>query len=345
VVKASVSKSYLTPLGNEDYIRESEKLIFGPQHSVIQEGRVISAQCPGAGGGLRLGAELLKRLQPGASVWFSDPVWDHQIDFFTSAGLEAKSYHYYDSQTRRIDFGAMLLSLSKANAGDMIVIHACCHNPTGADLSLIQWQKLTELLIEKQLLPFVDIAYQGYGSGIEEDVLGMQTMASQMDNMLVTLSSSKSFAVYRDRTGLLSIIHASNHQHRDSLKRYFRDLIRGTYFMPPDHAAAVVAEILMNEDLKRIWREELDGVRARILGCRRALAESISKLNSSAPTQYLIEQKGMFSCFALSAQQLEKLESEFGIYLLHSGRINFAAMTKNHAPRIAHALDSVQTGG
>lgn len=336
------SKSYMTPMGNPEYIAATEKLIFGADHPVLKDKRIISAQCPGAGGGLRLGAELIKSLKPDASVWFSEPVWEHQIEFFSRAGLSTKHYRYYDPNSHKIEFDEMLDSMQTVQQGDLIIIHGCCHNPTGADLSLKQWRELTDFLLEKKAIPFVDIAYQGYGSGIEEDVAGMQYMASKMENMLVTLSSSKSFAVYRDRAGLVSVIHSASHPDRASLQRYVRDLIRGTYFMPPNHGAAVIAEILNDPELYQSWRAEIDKIRHRIARCRNALADALEKVDSNNSYEFLRQQKGMFSCLPLNSEQLAELEQEHRIYLLHSGRINFAAMTENHAERIAKSIYAVQ---
>ena len=351
ILAKSDTKAYMTPLGNPEYITESEKLIFGSEHSVLASGRVISAQCPGAGAGLRIGAELSKALCPGARAWFSEPVWEHQTEFFTKAGVERKQYAYYEAESCSIDFTAMLNSLEDLKAADLVVIHGCCHNPTGADLSIEQWQQLTDFLIEKQAIPFVDIAYQGYGTSLEDDVLGMQYMASKMDNMLVTLSSSKSFAVYRDRTAMLSIIHSQSHPDPDSLERYFRDIIRGIYFMPPNHAAAVIAEILTNPELTQSWRAEIDMIRSRIRHCRNALADAVSALKPDYPVQQLRNQQGIFSCFSLDQGQLQTLEKEHQLYLLPCvdsrsnqiayGRINFAAMTEHHADRIAKSICSL----
>ena len=341
IVDKADSKSYLTPLGNERFIEVTEKLLFGEQHPVISEGRVISAQCPGAGGGLRIGAELLKSISPHARVWFSAPVWEHQIGFFTCAGLQKEHYQYYDRDQHRIDFPAMLASVDAMNAGDLMVIHGCCHNPTGADLSLEQWKALTERLIEKQVIPFVDIAYQGFGVGIEDDVLGTQWMAAHTPNMLLAYSASKSFGLYRDRAGLFSLIHNKGHQDGASLKRYLRDLIRGLYFMPPDHAASVVAEILLDPTLKRQWRTEVDGIRQRVRSCREALAGAIDTISPDFGSDFIRSQKGMFSCFNFTEDQLRRLEQEFRIYLLPGGRLNFAAMTHEHASRIAQAICSV----
>lgn len=342
VVQAAATKSYMSSYGNLEYIAACEKLVFGKEHKIIKDKRVISAQCPGAGAGLRVGAELAKSLnaldcsKEATRVWFSDPVWNHQVGFFTGAGLQDKYYSYYNQDKCSIDFEAMLKSLEALRPNDLVVIHGCCHNPTGADLNLHQWQKLTEFLQEKQAIPFVDIAYQGYGAGIEQDVEGARYMASKMDNMLLTLSSSKSFGVYRDRAGLISVIHSSSDA--DSLKRYIGDLIRSIYFMPPNHAAAVIAEILNDSNLEQLWRSEVDSIRKRIQGCRNALSSAIASIDPTQRVDYLQEQKGMFSCFPLNSEQLKALESEYAIYLLPNGRINFAAMSESHAPRIAKAL-------
>ncbi len=335
------SKSYSTPFGHQGYIEVTEKLILGSDHAVLKNRRIISAQSPGAGGGLRIGAELLRSLNPDTHVWFSDPVWEHQMDFFSRAGLEVRRYRYYDSHRQQLDFSGMLESLDRARPGDLVVLHGCCHNPTGADLSWHHWSQLADFFRQRDLVPFIDIAYQGYGDGIETDVLGLQCMADHLDEMLITVSSSKSFAVYRDRAGLFSLIHGSDHPDPASLKRYLRDTIRGTYFMPPEHGAAVIAEIFMDEQLIQKWRQEIDGIRTRIRSCRAALADALGAIEPDMQTAYLREQHGMFSCLPLDASQLTRLEQEHCIYLLPGGRINFAAMNEDQAERIAQAIVAV----
>lgn len=354
LLKTEITKGYMSPFGNERYIAATEELVLGREHPVLADKRIISAQCPGAGAGLRVGAELAKSINPDTRVWFSSPVWDHQVEFFSRAGLPQKYYSYYDPHSAAVDFQAMLKSLESLNPGDLVVIHGCCHNPTGADLSLQQWQQLTDFLIEKQAVPFVDIAYQGYGTSVEEDVKGAQYMASKTDNMLLTVSSSKSFAVYRDRAGLVSIIHSASHTDKESLARYFRDIIRGIYFMPPNHAAAVIAEILTDQDLRQSWRAEMDSILARIKRCRHALADAMATVSPDQNTGYLRTQLGMFSSVPVTAERLQRLEEEHRIYLLpiespghkgqagiESARINFAAMTEQHAEPIARALCSL----
>ncbi len=338
VVEAGDDKGYRAPTGNANYIESMEKLLFSEVFSANSSVRVSSAQTPGAGAACRLGAEYIRDLSPKSRIWASVPNWAHQIEFFSRTGLEIKYYPYYDLLNSKFQFGEMLSTLGEMREGDVLLLHGCCHNPTGQDPSLEQWQALTDLCIEKGVLPLVDIAYQGFGDGIDEDLAGMQLMARQVPEMMVVTSSSKSFAVYRERAGLLSLVFNENTKYQNNAARMLRDIARGLYFMPPDHGAELVATVLKDDQLNASWREELDGIRLRIYGLRAMLKGAIENIDPNYDANYLVEQKGMFSCLPLTPEQQQVMEEEYSIFMLPNARINFAALAQSSAGRLAEAF-------
>lgn len=335
-------KSYLSPLGNQDYCRDVERLALGAQHAVLQEGRILSAQTPGAGAALRAAAELVHGLAPDAAIWVSQPVWDHQLEFFARAGVRIRRYRYYDPSRSALQFDDMLADLHAMRQNDVLLLHGCCHNPTGQDLAAEQWQALTELVIEKRAIPFVDVAYQGFGDGIDEDVAGLRLMAAAVPQMLLTVSSSKSFGIYRERAGLLSVIVSREARDPDSVKRLLRDTVRQLYFMAPDHGAAIVHEILATAELEQQWRRELDAVRAHIVAMRAALQETIRSANPDFDASFITRQRGMFSCLPISADEQRLMERQFHIYMLPNARVNVAAMNSSQSATLAEAFAFVR---
>ena len=345
MAEAGDDKGYRAPTGNASYIEAMEKLLFNQ----VLDGnlQVSSVQTPGAGAACRLGAEYIRELSPDSRVWVSVPNWGHQVEFFARTGLEIKYYPYYDLLNSTSQFDEILNALEAMQEGDVLLLHGCCHNPTGHGPSLQQWQALTDLCIKKRVLPLVDIAYQGFGDGIDEDLAGMQLMASQVPEMMVVVSSSKSFAVYRERAGLLSLIFNENSEniekYQDNAVRMLRDLARGLYFMPPDHGAELVAEVLKDDQLNALWRQELDSIRLRIYGLRSMLKDAIESIDPNYDANYLVEQKGMFSCLSLTPAQQQIMEEDHGIFMLPNARINFAALAQSSAGRLAEAFVKTST--
>ena len=335
-------KGYRSPMGNAVYIERMEKLLFQSCLESQPEMSVQSIQTPGAGAGCRVGAEFIKRLSPTSRVWASIPNWGHQLEFFENAGLELKYFPYYDLENSRFQFSEMMSALEEMQEGDVLLLHGCCNNPTGQDPSLEQWRAIAELCSSKGVLPFVDIAYQGYGDGVDEDLLGMQLMASLVREMIVVVSSSKSFTIYRERAGLLSLITNDKAGSLNNAYRLLRDVARGNYFMPPDHGAEIVAEILGDEALSAEWRQELDVIRERIYSLRALLRDTIEAMDPSQDASYLVQQKGMFSCLPLSPEEQMEMEQKYGIYMLPNARINFAALAKDKAERVAKALLAIK---
>ena len=338
VVARQESKAYKGPLGNLDYCRVVEQLILGPEHPVLSTGSVVSTQSPGAGSALRVGAELVRSVSRESRVWVSDPVWPHQLEFFEQPGMKVMTYRYYDQFRSVLQFDEMLEDLKGMRRDDLLLLHGCCHNPTGQDLDLDQWQALTELVLEKGAVPFIDVAYQGFGLGIEEDVAGVRLMASQVPQMMLAVSSSKTFGIYRDRAGMLSVIVPPAASVATNVRRRIRDLARQLYFMPPDHGAAIVLEILSSPDLESLWRSELDGVRHEIVRKRAMIRKMMEAEIEGFDASYFEMQLGMFSCLPIGTDEQRLMEDLFHIYMLPNARVNVAAMKLSDARTLARSL-------
>jgi aspartate aminotransferase len=338
----ALPKSYLSPLGNQDYCRAVEALVLGASHEVIRDGRIVSAQTPGAGSALRLGAELVRDLAPGSSLWASTPVWDHQLEFFATPGMTIRRYRYYDQDNAVLDLDGMLEDLSAMKQDDLLLLHGCCHNPTGQDLTIEQWRAVCEVVNDTGAVPFVDIAYQGFGEGIETDVAGLKLMASTVPQMLVTVSSSKSFGIYRERAGLLAAIVEPGAGNAGRVRRKIRDHARQLYFMAPDHGAAIVHEILSTPALDAMWRDELDHVRHHVVEMRKALRRTIEAANPGFDASFIERQHGMFSCLPISAEEQRRMERDDHIYMLPNARVNVAAMIGNQAQSVAAAFARIR---
>jgi aspartate aminotransferase len=338
----ALPKSYISPLGNQDYCRDMETLSLGADHPVLKDSRIISAQTPGAGSALRAGAEFVHRLNPQSAVWVSEPVWDHQVEFFEKAGMAVHSYRYYDQPNGTLDFDGMCEDLRGMAADDLLLVHGCCHNPTGQDLDLDQWRTLSDIVNQTGAVPFVDVAYQGFGQGIEEDVAGLRLMAERVPEMLLTVSSSKSFGIYRERAGLLSIIVPPDARDPDDVRRRLRDTVRQLYFMAPDHGAAVVHEILSTPALEALWRKELDEVRGHVTAMRSRVRATIEDANPGFDASFIERQHGMFSCLPISEAEQLAMERDHHIYMLPNARVNVAAMSGDQSATLASAFAAIR---
>ncbi|MBZ8141469.1 aromatic amino acid aminotransferase [Rubrivivax gelatinosus] len=340
LLEASKPKGYLPIDGIAAYDKAVQGLVFGAGSEVLQAGRVATVQALGGTGGLKVGADLLKKLNPGARVLISDPSWENHRALFTNAGFEVSTYPYYDAATRGIRFDAMLAALKAAPAGTIVVLHACCHNPTGCDLTPAQWTEVVAACQAAGLVPFLDMAYQGFGEGIAEDgaVIG-QFVASGLQ-FLVSTSFSKSFSLYGERVGALSVVCAD----RDETTRVLSQLkivIRTNYSNPPTFGAQLVATVLTTPALRAQWEEELAGMRLRIRAMRAALVEKLAAAGVPGDLSYITRQKGMFSYSGLSAEQMQRLRSEFGVYGVDSGRICVAALNSKNIDAVAKAIAQV----
>ena len=338
IVRREGSKSYMGPLGNLDYCSAMERLVLGPQFSAREERSVISAQTPGAGGALRLGAEVVRSLSSEARVWVSVPVWPHQLEYFEKPGMKVMPYRYYDQFASVLQFDEMLEDLKAMRRNDLLLLHGCCHNPTGQDLDMDQWQAVTDLVMQKGAIPFVDIAYQGFGLGVEEDVAGVRLMACQVPQMLLAVSSSKSFGIYRERAGLLSILVSSGSADATGLRRRVRDMARQLYFMPPDHGAAIVLEILSSRDLADLWRSELEATRLKVIDKRQMLRKTLEAEVESFDASFIERQLGMFSCLPIDSHEQRLMEDLFHIYMMPDARVNVAAMKTSDAQVLARSF-------
>jgi aromatic-amino-acid transaminase len=340
LMEAPAPRGYLPIDGIAAYDKAVQSLVFGADSPVVRDGRVATVQALGGTGGLKVGADFLRKLDPRARVLISDPSWENHRALFTNAGFDVGSYPYYDADRRGVAFDAMLGALNAAPEGTVVVLHACCHNPTGYDLTPEQWRQVVAAAKARGLVPFLDMAYQGFGDGIAEDgaVVGM-FIDSGMD-FFVSTSFSKSFSLYGERVGALSVVCSS----RDEAARVLSQLkivIRTNYSNPPTHGAQVVARVLTTPGLRAMWEEELAGMRLRIKQMRQALVEKLREAGVTADMSFITRQRGMFSYSGLTQQQMQRLRSEFGIYGVDSGRICVAALNSRNIDAVARAMAAV----
>ena len=334
LVKDQKSKVYIGTAGAADFNSAIQKLIFGDSNL---DDRIVTIQAPGGSGSLRVAAELILRASPSSSVWVSDPTWANHIPLLSSAGINLKSYPYYDSQKHVIKFDEMLDVLGKAPLGDIVLLHACCHNPTGLDLTRDQWHLLTDIIIKRELIPFIDIAYQGFADGLDEDVYGIRHMASLVPEMIVASSCSKNFGLYRDRVGTLSIL-SKDKTSKKIINSQVNNVVRTIYSVPPDHGAAVVSLILNDDKLRKEWISELDEMRERLKSMRIMLNQILVSNAAEYDFSHLVRATGMFCFLGITEIQVEKLKQDFGIYMVNSSRINVAGITPKNIDYLANSI-------
>ncbi|WP_395700656.1 amino acid aminotransferase [Aquabacterium sp.] len=335
LVEATKPRGYLPIDGIAAYDKAVQGLVFGADSDVLRQGRVATVQALGGTGGLKLGADFLKKLNPGAKVLISDPSWENHRALFTNAGFVVDTYPYYDAENRGVRFDAMLDALNAAASGTIVVLHACCHNPTGYDISPAQWDQVIAVLKSRQLVPFLDMAYQGFGDGIAEDGAVVQQFLAAGLDFFVSTSFSKSFSLYGERVGALSVVCSSKEEAARVLSQ-LKIVIRTNYSNPPTHGAQVVATVLETPALRKMWEEELAAMRQRIKQMRSLLAEKLAAAGVKQDFSFITRQRGMFSYSGLSAAQMQRLRNEFAIYGVDSGRICVAALnTRNIEPVVA----------
>jgi aspartate/tyrosine/aromatic aminotransferase len=331
------TKTYLGLAGDTAFNAAMIKLAFGETADLS---RIRAAQAPGGSGALRLVAELLQRSRAGATVWLSDPTWPNHPPVMRAAGLQVRDYPYFDAASGRVRFDDMLAALRTANRGDIVLLHGCCHNPTGANLDLAQWAQVADVLLERGLLPFVDIAYQGFGEGLDADAAGLRLLAERMPEMVVASSCSKNFAVYRDRVGAAMIL-AKDGAQADLALGQMLAAARALYSMPPDHGAAAVRMVLEDAELKADWEAELEEMRLRMLRLRVAFAEALRRQSNSDRFDFVASHRGMFSRLGLTEAQVERLRAEHAIYMVGDSRINVAGLPDEGMDELAKAIVSV----
>ncbi|TIV56481.1 amino acid aminotransferase [Mesorhizobium sp.] len=331
------TKTYLGLAGDTGFNAAMINLAFGEKSDLS---RIRAAQAPGGSGALRLVAELLQRTRPGATVWLSHPTWPNHPPVMRAAGLEVRNYPYFDAASGAVRFDEMLATLRTANSGDVVLLHGCCHNPTGANLDAAQWAKVADVLLERGLLPFVDIAYQGFGEGLDADAAGLRLLADKVPEMVVASSCSKNFAVYRDRVGA-AMIMAKDGAQADVAMSQMLAAARALYSMPPDHGAAAVRMVLEDAGLRKDWETELEEMRLRMLRLRVAFAEALRRQSNSDRFDFVASHRGMFSRLGLTEAQVERLRTDHAVYMVGDSRINVAGLPEDGMDDLAKAIVSV----
>jgi len=334
------ARAYLPIEGFAAYNQAVQGLLFGTASALTQAGRVATFEALGGTGGLRIGADFLRKLLPASEVWISDPSWENHRALFEAAGFKVNVYSYYDAASHGVNFNGMMASLSAMPAGSIVVLHACCHNPTGVDLSAAQWSEVVEAVRARGLVAFLDMAYQGFGDGIADDALALNLFAASGLNFLVSSSFSKSFSLYGERVGALSIVTTD----RDETARVVSQVkrtIRTNYSSPPTHGAAVVAAVLSTPALRATWERELATMRDRIRAMRSGLVDRLKARGVNRDFSFVIRQRGMFSYSGLSREQVDILREQYGIYAISTGRICLAALNSKNIDYVADSIAKV----
>ena len=340
VVAKQSPRAYVPIEGPNPYNSAVQNLLFGADSPLIKEGRVVTAECLGGTGALRVGGDFVKRLDTNAPAAISAPSWENHRGIFESAGYQVLEYTYFDPKTRGVDFEGMVKSLESFPAKTLVILHACCHNPTGADLTPDQWKKIISICQTRQLIPFLDIAYQGFATGIEEDGAAVQLFADSGMSFFVSSSFSKSFSLYGERVGALSIVTQSKEESARVLSQLKR-VIRTNYSNPPTHGAAIVAMVLNSPKLRQMWEDELAEMRERIKAMRHGLNKKLAAAGAPQDFSFIETQRGMFSYSGLTADQVANLQEQDGIYALSTGRICVAALNTKNLDRVAQAIARV----
>lgn len=339
-LKAAPARGYQPIEGAAAYNKAVQGLLFGADSELVAAGRAITFEALGGTGALKVGADFLRRINPDAKVLISNPSWENHRALFEAAGFEVDTYPYYDAKTRGVDFAAMLGGLRAAAPGTVVVLHACCHNPTGADLDETQWAQVVEAVRERGLVAFIDMAYQGFADGIEPDAVALRLFAGSGLEFFVASSFSKSFSLYGERVGALTVVTENKETSARVLSQVKR-VVRTNYSNPPTHGGAVVAAVLSDAGLRQQWEDELAGMRDRIRQMRSALVAKIAAAGAEQDFSFVVRQRGMFSFTGLSAEQVERLKHEFGIYAVSSGRICLAALNSGNIDYVAKAIATV----
>jgi aromatic-amino-acid transaminase len=331
--ESETTKTYTGLAGEPAFNEALSRLVLGP---AIAAERIASVATPGGTGAVRQGFELIRMASPGARVWVSDPTWPNHLSILNYLGMTVAPYRYFDGDTRAVDFAAMMADLAGAKAGDVVLLHGCCHNPTGANLTLPQWAEVADLLERTGAVPMVDIAYQGFGDGLEADAAGVRLIAGRLPEVLVAASCSKNFGIYRERTGAL--IALSDPSRREVTQGTLAFLNRQNFSFPPDHGARLVTMILTDPALRAEWETELEEVRLSMLALRETVARELRDLSGSDRFGFIAQHRGMFSRLGASPEQVERLKAEHGIYMVGDSRLNIAGLNARTVPILARAI-------
>ncbi|WP_036768838.1 amino acid aminotransferase [Photorhabdus australis] len=340
LLENETTKNYLPISGLAEFGRVTQELLFGKDNPIVTDKRARTAQSPGGTGALRIAADFVAKQTNAKRVWISNPTWPNHKNVFSAAGLEVCEYKYYDAEKHTLNFESMLASLSEVQAGDIVLFHGCCHNPTGVDPTPTQWAQLAEISAEKGWLPIFDFAYQGFAKGLNEDAEGLRIFTRNHNELIVASSYSKNFGLYNERVGACTIVAKDS----DTAEKAFsqaKAIIRSNYSNPPAHGASVVATILSNEELKAVWEQELTTMRERIQRMRQLFVNTLQEKGANQDFSFIINQNGMFSFSGLTKEQVERLREEFGIYAVGSGRINVAGLTLENMAPLCEAIIAV----
>ncbi|MCG9682553.1 aspartate/tyrosine/aromatic aminotransferase [Vibrio sp. Isolate23] len=340
LIESEKTKSYLTIEGTAEYGLAVQKLLFGDDSNIVTNKLAKTAQAPGGTGALRVAGEFIKRQLGNVKIWISNPTWANHNSVFTAAGIETAQYSYYNAETKDKDFSAMLADLEKASEGDIVLLHGCCHNPTGIDPTVEEWETLAKLVADKKLLPLFDFAYQGFAKGVEEDAAGLRVFTKYNKEILVASSFSKNFGLYNERVGAFTLV-AESEQTANTAFSQVKAIIRSIYSNPPAHGSAVVTHILNNAELRNEWEAEVKEMRDRIQNMRELFVATLKEQGVDADFSFIERQNGMFSFSGLSKDQVARLKDEFGIYIVGSGRISVAGMTRSNMLPLCKAIAAV----
>jgi len=334
------TKSYLSISGTAEYALAVQKLLFGNDSQIISNKRAHTAQAPGGTGSLRIAAEFIKRQLGDVTIWVSEPTWANHIGVFEAAGLKIARYRYYDENVKDIDFDAVISDLQNAKSGDVLLVHGCCHNPTGIDPDKSQWIQLANLCADKNILPLFDFAYQGFAHGIEEDAEGLRIFTEHCKELLVASSFSKNFGIYNERTGAFTVV-AKTADVANTVFSQLKSIIRVIYSNPPAHGGAVVTIILTDDALRAEWEAEVDAMRDRVHAMRKLFVKTLKQKGVTMDFSFIERQNGMFSFSGLSQKQVIKMREDSAVYAVNSGRFNVAAMTENNMDALCEAIAKV----
>ncbi|WP_300478170.1 amino acid aminotransferase [Shewanella sp.] len=334
------TKVYIGPTGSPQFNTLMTELAFGADHSAINANRIRTVSTPGGTGALRVAGDFIKRCNPNAVLWVSDPTWANHVGLFEAAGITVKTYPYYDYDSKSLKFDEMLAALSQVSPDDVVLFHACCHNPSGMDLTTEQWDKVVALTKEQGFTPLIDMAYQGFGDGVDIDAYGVRQMAAAVDNMILCSSCSKNFGLYRERIGSCSVI-AKDANTANVAQSVLLYVVRCLYSMPPAHGAAIVETILGSAELKQEWLDELKVMRDRINGNRAILVDKLKANGVDCDFSFIARQKGMFSFLGVDPEQVARLQKEFSIYMVGSSRISIAGISEDNVDYLAQSIAKV----
>jgi len=342
VLESQTTKSYVSAAGREEFNGAVEELVLGNSHAARRDRRVRTLQAPGGCGALRVGAELIRAASPVSAVHVSDPTWGNHVPLLGSSGLRLERYPYYDAASHELRFDAMLERLDQAAAGDVVLVHACCHNPTGADLASDQWQALIELLQRRRLVPFLDLAYQGFGENLGADVAAVRRVAEALPEVLIATSYSKNLGLYRERVGALIVV-SEDAARADAANSHMLQIARSIYSMPPDHGAAIAARIFADPQLRESWISELAAMRSRIQDMRRLLSEKLRAVTGDGSFDFIEAQRGMFSLLGVSVAVVDRLRDQHHIYMTGDSRMNLAGIMPHNAAYVAESIVAART--